>query len=507
MRSRVRSTVLITATVALVVVLWSVPAAHALGSGGTAGRQQDTPAVLGHAGRFLTNPAGQVVIVHGLDMVSKVAPYEPAAAGFGAAAAQSLAVNGFAVVRLGIIYSALEPRPGVFSASYIDSIERTVAILARQGIYSLLDFHQDEISTEFGGEGFPAWSVETGGLPIKKYVFPAGYTSPALNAAFTNFWADSPGPGGVGLQQRYADAWRYVADRFANDPWVLGYDLFNEPWAANGTDAELGAFYSKVIAAIRSVDKNHLIFYEPFSLFDFGQQTTLPQLPDSKLAMSFHDYCAADPATEAAECAVNEQTTVTNALTRSSTTGDALVETEFGATDDLADISRVKGIADASGISWIEWSYCGCDDPTGSIPPATEGLVTNPSRPATGSNVNAAKLDVLAEPYPRVTAGTPETYSFDATTRTMSYTYSVVSPRGKHFGIGSCTAVVVPAAQYPNGYSVKAEGARVTSRPGAGVVTLARAGKGSGSTITVQIQPTSRGHTATPELNAITACR
>ena len=49
--------------------------------------------------------------------------------------------------------------------------------------------------------------------------------------------------------------------------------------------------------------------------------------------------------------------------------------------------------------------------------------------------------------------------------------------------------------------------ARYRVDSGAGVVTLARAGKGSGSTITVQIQPTSRGHTATPELNAITACR
>jgi endoglycosylceramidase len=469
-----------------------------------------TPAVmLGHSGRFLTNATGQVVIVHGLDMVSKVAPYEPAAAGFGAVAARSLAANGFDVVRLGVIYSALEPEPGVFSATYVASIEHTVATLADEGVYTLLDFHQDQMSVGFGGEGFPAWSVETDGLPVEKFVFPLGYTSsPALNAAFDNFWTDRPGPDGVGLQQRYADAWRFVAARFAGDPWVLGYDLFNEPWPSNGTDAELGSFYSKVITAVRSVDRSHLIFYEPFVLFDFGQQTTLPQFSDSKLGMSFHDYCDTSAVTEAEECARNEELPVANALLRSSVTGDALVETEFGATDDLADLRQVEGIADAHGLSWIEWSYCGCDDPTGTIPPAVEGLVTNPSLPASGSNVDAAKLAVLGEPYPRVTSGTPQHYSFDDATHTMRYTYSVTSPDGHRFTAGSCTAIVVPRVQYPSGYAVEVDGARVASRSGAGIVTLAKLGSGGpGSTVTVEIRPASGGHTSVPEDGAIAACR
>ena len=102
----------------------------------------------------------------------------------------------------------------------------------------------------------------------------------------------------------------------------------------------------------------------------------------------------------------------------------------------------------------IEWSYCGCNDPTGSIPPSIEGLVSNPSLPVTGSNVNTAKLAVLSEPYPRAAAGTPRLYSFDDATRTMRYSYSGVSPDGKEFAAGSCTAVVVPSVQYPSGYTV-----------------------------------------------------
>jgi endoglycosylceramidase len=385
--------------------------------------------LVGHAGRWLTNADGQVVILHGLNMVAKRPPYEPAAAGFGAAAASTLAGYGFDVVRLGVIYSAVEPEPGVISHAYVRAIAGTVAVLARKGVYSLLDFHQDQMSAGFGGEGFPPWSVDTGGLPVRRYVFPFGYTeSPALDAAYDNFWADRAGPGAVGLQQRYAEAWQYVAKVFAADPWVLGYDLFNEPWPAHATDAELGSFYSRVITAIRQVDRRHLIFYEPFVLFDFGSMTHLPVFSDSDLGMSFHDYCLQNAATHAAQCRRSEQLVVANALARSATSGSALLLSEFGSTDDLGDLQRVMTDADANELSWIEWAYCGCDDPTGTIPASIEGLVSDPSRPGTGANVNQAKLAVLAEPYPRLVSGTPQSSSFERSSGVFSLTYRTRGP-------------------------------------------------------------------------------
>ena len=481
-----------------------VAASPAHGAGSGSGPDQAL-VNLGHAGRFLTDPAAQVVVLHGLNMVAKVAPYEPAAVGFGIQAARSLAADGFDVVRLGVIYAGVEPEPGVFSASYIASIKRTVAILSSQGVYSLLDFHQDQMSTGFGGEGFPAWSVDTGGLPITKFPFPTGYTSSAaLNNAFDNFWADKPGPGGIGLQQRYAAAWRFVAARFAGNPAVLGYDLFNEPWPGHVTEKQIATLYTKVIPAIRSVDREHLIFYEPSVLFDFGQPTTLPRFSDPKLGMSFHDYCLLNAATNVAQCTKTERMPVANALARSAATGDALIETEFGASGNLADIARVEGLADAHAISWIEWAYCGCDDPTGTVPASIEGLVTDQSEPATGSNVDAAKLAVLAEPYPRAPSGTPLAFSFDDTTRTMTYEYSVTSPAKKRFGAGSCTAIIVPAVQYPDGYAVEVHGARVTSSPGAGVLTLDQL---RSATVTVEIQPGEDARTSPPQSGVIAACR
>jgi endoglycosylceramidase len=463
----------------------------------------DANLFVGHSGQWLTDSQGKVVILHGMNMVYKRPPYTPAATGFGDVAARSLSDDGFDVVRLGVIYSAVEPTPGMFDGKYLDSIAATTSILARHGIYTLLDFHQDQMSQALGGEGFPSWSVQTNGLPERRYVFPLGYTeSTALNAAFDNFWSDRTGPDGIGLQEHYASAWQHVARRFANDPFVIGYDLFNEPWAAGSSNVELGSFYARVIAAIRSVDRRHVIFYEPYVAFDFGSPTQLPRFGDSTLGMSFHDYCLQATTQNEASCATSENKTVQNALARSESTRDALLLTEFGGSTDEQDVARVVRIADLHQLSWIEWAYCGCDDPTGSIPPSNEGLVHDPRLPATGRNVNLTTLIVLAEPYPRTVAGIPIAYSYDLSNHRFQLTYSTTAPDGHRFGSGDCTTVVVPALQYPHGYSAIVRGGRVVSSRGAGLLQIVPAPRSLDVSITVL--PTNDGHTSVPTPS--TAC-
>jgi endoglycosylceramidase len=92
--------------------------------------------------------------------VYKVAPYEPSASGFSNDDAAFLAANGFNAVRVGVIWAELEPEPGVFNTAYLDSIEQTVQTLGNNGIYSILDFHQDLYSSTLGGEGAPDWAVD-----------------------------------------------------------------------------------------------------------------------------------------------------------------------------------------------------------------------------------------------------------------------------------------------------------------------------------------------------------
>src|SRR5947209_12311501 len=119
---------------------------------------------LGHAGRWVTDARGRVVVVHGINMVYKLPPYYPATAGFDNDDAAFLQRIGFNVVRVGVIWKAVEPLPGVYDEQYLRRIGRTVATLSRHHILSLLDFHQDQYNERFQGEGFPDWSVQDDGL-------------------------------------------------------------------------------------------------------------------------------------------------------------------------------------------------------------------------------------------------------------------------------------------------------------------------------------------------------
>lgn len=56
--------------------------------------------------------------------------------------------------------------------------------------------------------------------------------------------------------------WKKLAERYANEPWIGGYDLINEPnWELPGGTL-LKALYKEITDTIRSVDTNHIIFIE-----------------------------------------------------------------------------------------------------------------------------------------------------------------------------------------------------------------------------------------------------
>ncbi|HEY1594066.1 MAG TPA: cellulase family glycosylhydrolase [Thermoleophilaceae bacterium] len=456
-------------------------------------------------------------MLHGLNMVSKLAPYEPAATGFGADDAAFLARNGFNVVRLGVIYAGVEPSPGQYDDAYLANVAATVRQLAKRGIYTLLDFHQDQYNERFHGEGFPAWAVQDDGLPNQPDLgFPGNYLAmAAVQHAFDHFWADSPGPGGVGLQERYSAAWAHVASRFASNTHVLGYDLFNEPWPGTNYlpcatpagcpafDAQLGSFESKAIGAIRGTDKRHLVWYEPDVLFNGGSTTTkLPKFRDRRLGMSFHDYCLGGPQQT---CEQGEKGALTNAVARSQSTGDGLLLTEFGATSDASVTTRIANDADAAMMPWVEWAYCGCGDPTTSAnPPSSQALVVDPKQPPRGANVMSGDLRALDRPYPQVVAGTPQSFAFDPSSAAFSLTYSTARAGGHgRFKPGACTRVFVPSLQYPHGYSAHVSGARVISKRGAGLLELAA--KRGARRVRVSVMPAKKGHTRAPRVTK--SCR
>ena len=213
----------------------------------------------------MTDARGRVVILHGLNQVYKVAPYTPSADGFGADDAAFLQRNGFDVVRVGVIWSAVEPHPGRYNHAYLDSIARTVRTLARHGIYALLDFHQDLYNEKFQGEGAPAWAVQDGGRPNPRSAFPAT-TSPTLprTPRGTRSGTTHPGRTASGCRCTTPAPGRTSPPASRRTSTCSGYEVLNEPWPGTAWhpcitptvgcptfDQQLTAFYQRVATAIR----------------------------------------------------------------------------------------------------------------------------------------------------------------------------------------------------------------------------------------------------------------
>lgn len=446
---------------------------------------------LGHTGRWITDAGGRVVVMHGANLVYKVAPFYPSAGPFGPSDAAYLRSLGFTAIRVGVLWEALEPQPGVYNDAYLNHIAATVNLLRRDGIVSILDFHQDQYHEQFLGEGFPTWSVQDDGLPNPPIPFPAGYeTNPAVQRAFENFWADKPGPGGVGLQERYAAAWAHVAKRFRGHPSVLGYEIMNEPFPGSdylscaspgcpSSDAQLTGLERKVDRAIRSVDARTLVFYEPFVTFNFGYPDGLGALNDRRAVFAWHDYCLA---TSPNGCSSNK-TTMQVAAARVAKTGEGTFLTEYGATSSAPSLELMVSLADKYMVPWTYWSYCTCNDPTGS---SDEGMVLDPSKPKTSANLRTSIVDAIVEPYPQVIAGTPVAWGFDRSARRFTFRYRTARASGHGaFRPGAVTEIAVPTLVFGHRYAVRATGAAIVSKPGARVLRIAACRRAKRISVTV----------------------
>ena len=323
--------------------VFSAPSDSASGTAAVSGR------ISSPGGPYLYDSSGRVVFFHGVDAVYKYVPYElyPDRGkpwNLSVADASLMARLGFNVVRLGMTWSGLEP--GTASANdpaicahgtpgdphqfnqavlnrYVDHLRTTVNLLARFYIYTILDMHQDVYNEMFEGEGEPNWAVCTNGVPS---VDPPGrwsleYGTRAAGIAFSHFWRNNV----VGdLQGQYDEVWGDVAHAFRQDPWVLGFDPFNEPFSTalvhfhgEHFDAELECFYTGtahvgtalhdapplrcpkndpaqgVVPTIESSDPGGLVFDEPDNFANRGYATYLGPMDLPNLVFNVHIYCGA----------------------------------------------------------------------------------------------------------------------------------------------------------------------------------------------------------------------
>jgi len=489
-------------------------------------------------GPFLYDQKGRVVFFHGVNAVYKHPPYElyPAPGkpwNFGAADASLMARLGFNVVRLGMTWKGLEPGtapandpaictpgaphdPGEFNQTvldaYLSKVKETVDLLGQFHVYTLLDMHQDVYNELFDGEGAPNWAVCTGGASNTEAPgrWSQNYGTAAAGAAYRHFWTNDV----VGdLQGEYDRVWAAVAVYFRGDPWVLGYDPFNEPFSTSLVpsgdekfDGQLECFYTGrsfigtpshgappiscppgvpaagVIPAIQTADPGALVFYEPDIFSSRGSTNFVGPMSFANLVFNVHVYCGqrsgktGNP-TDIAACAAQEQRSLTTRSedrtdlgTPAQPGGPAWFLSEFGATSNPTLLNRLTAEADRSLVGWAYWSWKFYGDPTGS---SAEGLVT-----AGGSLRSTAS--VLSRTYPQAIAGRPTSLSFDPTSGAFHLAYV------PDHTVRAPTAIFVPTqVRYPSGYCVRVSGGRVTSKPGSQVLLIENAP--SGHLVSVQV--------------------
>lgn len=488
---------------------------------------------------FMTSPGGpyiydandRIVLLHGTNVVYKRAPYiaypDPGQPwNFDATDAARMRSLGFNVVRLGIEWQALEPGSGgpnqskicapgaptdphefnaAIARQYLAHVAATVKLLSRYRIYTLLDMHQDVYNRSFRGEGAPDWAVCTNGVPI----VPRGgrwsnnYSNPTLDTAVLHFWTNDV----VGnLQGQFDLVWATVAKYFSNDPWVVGYDPYNEPFSTETQTAaqstftgNLECFYTGkahtgflangatplvcppgvpdngVVPAIQAIDHRHLIFTEPDIYWVTGGNipSQLGPMPFQRIVFNFHDYCGdrspvtGNP-TNLLRCIQDEETaaaeqdvTRLSMSSRYQSNGPAIFMSEFGATTSPALAGFDTEWAGLNQVGWAYWAWKYYDDPTGS---SAEGLVQ-----PDGSYTPI--VSVLSRTYPQEVAGIPTSIVFNPFTSAFAMNYT---PSLSAQGV---TSVAIAASQhYPKGWCAAVRGGQITSSPGATHLTVQTSG-------------------------------
>ena len=268
-------------------------------------------------GRVVNEASGAAVSLRGVnvDMFYYTQAWQPEIVWnyFDEWSANRLAADGVTLVRLAFHWNTLaEVEPQVsLKAEALDRYRQIVGWLAARHIYVVLDMH-----------------VPPGNDDI----------DPGSGA----FWQDGKNAADL------VAIWKLLAAAFRDEPYVLGYDVFNEP--SPPTAAAWWQLLDDAIGAIRQVDTRHLIVVEPPWV---ENESGFRQVADSLALYAVHFY---EPFTVSHRGA--DWMGDTAVPTGGTYPGNALVDLEW-----LADADPTLTVTGASG--WREVNALGVTVPSG----------------------------------------------------------------------------------------------------------------------------------------------
>jgi endoglycosylceramidase len=384
---------------------------------------------------------------HGVNAVYKVPPWIPNTETWSATESltdrdiKDLASWGFNVVRLGVMWPGVMPSHLTVNETYLDEMEKIINKLGDQGIYTIIDCHQDLLSRYYCGEGFPDYYINTvtKGKDFPKPLFwikmkfEEDTDYPELDSchqkAFSTYhFTDQVGKAfedlyteGTPLNNGFKAFWEAVSSRFHSSPNVLAYDLLNEPWAGDifshpfhllpGHASEvLEPFYTGLHKAIRNHDENHIILYEPATNSLLGSNLNSgPGGPayNHLQGFSYHIYCplvnkSGSPYSHYL-CQIWDMIQMLFRKKDLINLNTAGLITEYGALDEsedsLKELERVNQLAEMFNQGVVYWTYKDYHDITTMNRDGSENLYYADGR------LQQNKVQVLSRTYARRVGG------------------------------------------------------------------------------------------------------
>jgi endoglycosylceramidase len=251
----------------------------------------------------IKDPFGRTIILHGLNTAGgakHIPGHQPWITE--ADVNREYANFGFNAVRYLIFWGAIEPEKDVYDTLYLQEVKKRVEWYTSRKMYVVLDMHQDVYGYGVGGNGAPEWAstqTKTQNLIPDKWPWWMQNLEPKVKRSYVEFFKYK---NKKDLQDHYIKAWLKVVDLLKDNPYVIGYDLMNEPHGgkivktlSGGFERKwLGNFYKRLIPAIRAVDTTRYIFFEPRSFgVNFGMKSHLKKVNDvsvNKLVYAPHCY-------------------------------------------------------------------------------------------------------------------------------------------------------------------------------------------------------------------------
>ena len=230
-------------------------------------------------------------------------------------------------------------------------------------------------------------------------------------------------------------------------------------------------------------------------LFNDGANTNLAPIGDPRAGFAFHDYCLTESNTgPSAACTASDDSVFSHAVARSTSTHDAVMETEFGATNDVPYLQEMVARADRFMVPWLEWAYCGCSDPTTSGPGTKQAIVIDPSKPAGRARTSSCRR--CARSSSRIRSSSPGRrpggVSREPRGRSRLSFSTTHAGRRSRFPAGSISEIATPALVYGGRYGVAVSGGVAVSKRGASTLRIASC-RGA-SRVTVTVSPGSARH-------------